>query len=180
MKILMHVCCGPCALYPFQVLSSQGHTVAGFFTNPNIHPYQEYLKRREAAQEMARQLQFPLFFEAGYRPEVYFREVAFRETERCRFCYLLRLREVARRAKEEGFEAFTTSLLVSPWQKHELVRDIGEEIAREVQVPFLYFDWRPGYREGRRRARVMGLYSQKYCGCLFSERERYAEVKKGG
>lgn len=180
MKVLLHVCCGPCALYPVQDLRRRGYPVTGFFANPNIHPYQEYFKRREAAREVARQLELPLCFEEDYRPEVYFREVVFREAERCRFCYLLRLKEAAKRAREEGFEGFTTTLLVSPWQKHELIQEAGEEAAQEFKVPFLYFDWRSGYREGRRKAREMGLYSQQYCGCLFSERERYAEVRKNG
>ncbi len=181
MKVLMHVCCGPCAVYPVQDLLKQGYQVAGYFYNPNIHPFQEYSKRREGALEMARHLGISLTVADGYRPELYFREVSFHEEDRCRFCYAMRLREAARFAKEEGCDGFTTSLLVSPWQKHDLLHRLGEETGRDVGIPFLYYDWRRGFSEGRRQARQMGLYRQQYCGCLFSEQERYeGEARKHG
>jgi predicted adenine nucleotide alpha hydrolase (AANH) superfamily ATPase len=179
-KVLLHICCGPCAIFPVLDLRAQGHDVAGFFCNPNIHPYQEYQLRRESAEEMSRQLKLPLLMEESYYPEAYFREVAFREGERCRFCYYLRLRETAALAKEKGFDGFTTTLLVSPWQNLDVIRQIGEQVGRDQGVSFFFCDWRPGYREGRQRAREMGLYSQKYCGCIFSERERFQKVKKNG
>jgi hypothetical protein len=172
MKLLLHVCCGPCALVPAQELLEQGHEVSGFFDNPNIHPYEEYRKRLDAAGELARRLAFPLQVAEAYRPELYFREVAFHESERCRFCYTLRLRSAAARAAETGCAGFTTSLLISPYQKHDLIRELGAEIGRQAGIPFIYRDWRPAYYEGRRQAREMGLYLQRYCGCLFSEYER--------
>lgn len=173
MRILLHVCCGPCALYPVSDLRTQGHEVTAYFYNPNVHPYREYKQRQTAVVEMSRQLGLPLIMEENYFPERYFREIVFREDKRCWFCYHLRLREVAAFAKEKGFEGFTTTLLVSPWQKHELIRETGDQMARDEGVPFLYFDWRSGYQESRCRAKEMGLYSQQYCGCLFSERERF-------
>lgn len=100
-------------------------------------------------------------------------------TEYCYIKYLLQakansyLKEAARAAKEGDFPAFSTTLLVSPWQKHELIAEIGREMAEKYGVQFLYRDFRPGFRVGRARAREMGLYSQKYCGCIFSEKERY-------
>lgn len=173
-QVLLHICCGPCGVYPVQDLKSQGYEIKGLYYNPNIHPYQEYVKRLESAQEMARQLGIK-FFDEEYLPEEYFRKVTFHESKekRCRLCYFLRLKQTAMRAKNFNLEGFTTSLLVSPWQKHELIKEIGEDIAKDVGVPFLYFDWRPFYSEGRRQAKEMGLYRQQYCGCIFSEIERY-------
>ncbi len=91
---------------------------------------------------------------------------------RCRYCYLLRLHNAARAAKEEGFDAFTTTLLISPYQNLELLKRIGEELQAKVGVRFLYEDLRPGYRESRRMAKELNLYRQKYCGCLYSDAER--------
>ncbi|MGB9791214.1 MAG: epoxyqueuosine reductase QueH [Thermacetogeniaceae bacterium] len=173
MRVLIHVCCGPCAMYPVQELLNEGHEVAGYFYNPNIHPYQEYNKRLEGALQMAGHFGIPLRVTERYSPEVYFREVAFREDQRCRLCYEMRLREAGRFAKENGYEAFTTTLLVSPWQKHDLLQVLGEAIGRELGIPFLYRDWRRGFSEGRRQAKELGLYRQQYCGCIYSERERY-------
>jgi predicted adenine nucleotide alpha hydrolase (AANH) superfamily ATPase len=173
MKILLHICCGPCGVYPVQDLLKASHQVTGYYFNPNIHPYQEYARRLEGAQEMARRLDVPIFVASQYHPESYFREVDFRESERCRYCYELRLCEVARQAKDQGFDGFTSTLLVSPWQKHDLLHDIGDLVGSEHGIPFLYYDWRSGFSEGRRVAKEMGLYRQQYCGCLYSEQERY-------
>lgn len=173
MKIMLHICCGPCAIYPVQDLLKEGYDVKGYYYNPNIHPFQEYTRRREGTEEMAQRLEIPLLVSPEYHPETYFREVSFKETERCRICYLIRLRETAACAKSEDYDGFTTTLLVSPWQKHDMMRQIGEEVAADEGIEFLYFDWRKGFSEGRRQAKEMGLYRQQYCGCLYSEQERY-------
>lgn len=110
----MHICCGPCGVYPVQDLLKQGYDVHGFYYNPNIHPYQEYAKRKEGAEEMARQLEIPLLAAPEYHPETYFRQVSFKEAERCKICYSMRLQETANRAKAEGYNGFTTTLLISP------------------------------------------------------------------
>lgn len=178
MKVLMHICCGPCGVYPVQDLLKQGYDVYGYYYNPNIHPYQEYVKRKEGAEEMGRQLEIPILAAAEYHPETYFRQVSFKEAERCHICYLIRLQETAARAKEEGYAGFTTTLLISPWQKHDLIRQVGEKVADDVGIPFLYFDWRKSFSEGRRQAKLMGLYRQQYCGCLYSEQERYQGSNK--
>lgn len=177
MKLLLHVCCGPCATFPAKELLKHEHNLTGFFFNPNIHPYQEYQKRLEGARELARWLKIPLLASKEYQPELYFRNVAWHEQERCRCCYTLRLREAAVKAKETGCEGFTTSLLISPYQKHDLIRELGTKIGSETGIPFIYYDWRPSFYEGRRQAREMGLYSQRYCGCLYSEYERFREAK---
>lgn len=180
MKVLLHVCCGPCAIFPVQKLIEEGHRPLGYYYNPNIHPYQEYAKRRQGAEEMAQQLGIALKVSEDYNPEIYFREVAYHEEERCRLCYEIRLLEAARMAREEGCEAFSTTLLVSPWQKHDLLRELGEAIGQSYGAPFLYRDWRKGFSEGRRQAKEMKLYRQQYCGCLFSEKERYLKEGQHG
>ena len=179
MKLLLHVCCGPCAAWPARELLEQGHDLIGFFFNPNIHPYHEHQRRLDAAQELARRSEFPLLISEGYRPELYFRDVAFHEdeSERCCFCYTLRLQKAAVKARETGCEGFTTSLLISPYQKHDLICAIGTWIGEQSGVPFIHYDWRPAYHDGRRVAREMGLYSQRYCGCIFSEYERFRDTR---
>ncbi|WP_027718158.1 epoxyqueuosine reductase QueH [Desulfovirgula thermocuniculi] len=173
MRILLHICCAPCAIYPVDFLRREGHGVHGYFFNPNIHPYTEWERRKAALQRYAEEQGLPVIYEPEYRPEDYLRLVVFREAQRCQFCYALRLGQAVRVARRGGFEAFTTTLLVSPYQKHETIREIGQALGEEYGVPFYYVDFRPGYKEAVARSREMGLYRQQYCGCLFSEKERY-------
>jgi hypothetical protein len=86
-------------------------------------------------------------------------------------CYGIRLERTAAFAKEMGFDAFTTTLLVSPYQKHELIKELGEEYARKYGVEFYYKDFRPGFRQGQQQAKEMELYRQKFCGCIISYRQ---------
>lgn len=160
-------------------LKGQGWTAHGYFFNPNIHPYSEYRRRRETLADFAGREDWPVIFASEYPLEEYFRRVAYREGERCRFCYALRLRQAARVAKKGRFDAFSTTLLVSPYQKHDLVREVGEAAAADYGVPFHYEDYRSGFRDGVRRSRELGLYRQQYCGCVFSERERFERREKG-
>ena len=91
------------------------------------------------------------------------------------YCYRVRLEQTAKYAKEHGFDTITTTLFVSPYQKHEELKQIAEEIAKKYELNFLYRDFRVGFREGQAKARELGLYMQKYCGCIFSEEDRYAK-----
>ena len=84
-----------------------------------------------------------------------------------------RLTETVRYAAKHGYGAFTTTLLVSPYQKHEELKQVCEELAALSGVEFLYRDFRAGFREGQAKARELGMYMQKYCGCIFSEEDRY-------
>ena len=179
MRLLLHTCCGPCAIHPLAYLRQEGHEVHGYFFNPNIHPYTEYRRRKEAVADFAAASNWPVIFAEEYPIETYFREVAYREKDRCRFCYFLRLRQTARVARRGKFDAFTTTLLVSPFQKHDLVREVGQAVAVEFEIPFYYVDFRPGYKQGVHRSRELGLYRQQYCGCLYSEKERFAPGRKG-
>lgn len=179
MRILLHNCCGPCTIYPLSRLRRQGHQVHGYFYNPNIHPFTEWQKRRSALLEYAEQNALPVIVDRqGYDLEHYLRQVVHREAVRCRFCYAMRLRRAAAVARRGGFDAFSTTLLVSPYQKHELIRETGLAAAEEAGVPFYYEDFRPGYREATEISRSLGMYRQQYCGCIFSEKERYYKPER--
>ena len=173
MRILLHVCCGPCAVYPIGQLRDEGFAVQGYFFNPNIHPYQEFRRRLQAARQLAEALDFELKVDSEYGLRSYLRQVVFREETRCGLCYAMRLRLVAAKAKEERADAFSSTLLYSRYQRHELIRKIGEETAAEQGIPFYYRDFRVGWQEGIDGAITMGLYRQPYCGCIYSEQERY-------
>ena len=140
MKLLMHICCAPCANMPIDALRADGIDLTGYWYNPNIHPFTEYRARRK--------------------------------------CYEMRLFEAARMAKEGGFDAFTSSLFISPYQQHELMRDVAYRAGEEYGVQFYYQDFRPMFRDGQTRARELGFYIQKYCGCVFSEQERYQKPSR--
>lgn len=175
-KILLHACCGPCTIYTVNRLREVDFDVTAFWYNPNIHPFTEHRNRLEAMQTLARAIDLPLIVSEGYEMIDYFRVVVGHEGERCGDCFRLRLSKTAGVAREKGFSAFTTTLLISPYQKHELLRQIGEEVAGEQGIDFYYEDFRPGFREGHRLSRELNLYHQKYCGCVYSEWERFGKV----
>ncbi|MBI4981999.1 MAG: epoxyqueuosine reductase QueH [Candidatus Omnitrophica bacterium] len=175
MKILLHTCCAPCLIYPLEELEKKGFKVAGFFYNPNIHPFSEYKLRKEAFDNLTAEILFP-----AYMPQEFFQAVNLRENapDRCAICWSLRLDKTAQYAKKNGFDAFTTTLLVSPYQNQELLKEIGEQIAIDRGIEFLYQDFRPGFRKAHDKAKEKGIYCQKYCGCLYSELERFTKTGK--
>ena len=173
MKILLHVCCGPCTLYPLQVLRDHGHSVEGYFYNPNIHPFKEFKRRISALEEMAKQEKFSVHIDDNYGLTECLRKVVFNETSRCSFCYDMRMEQAAERAAAVKADAFTTTLLYSRYQNHDLIREKGESLAREKGIAFFYEDFREGWQEGIDLSKAMGLYRQPYCGCIYSEQERY-------
>jgi len=178
MRILLHLCCGPCAAFPVQDLRRAGREIAGYFYNPNIHPYKEFAKRLETSREFAAQAGLELIVDPAYTLEDFLGRALAAGGERCRACYELRLRRTARYARDHGFDSFTTTLLVSPYQKHDIVKEVGEAAAREAKVPFYYQDFRPGWPQGVEISKNLGLYRQPYCGCIFSERDRYHKPRK--
>ncbi|MDD2853140.1 MAG: epoxyqueuosine reductase QueH [Desulfuromonadaceae bacterium] len=173
MNILLHTCCGPCALFPLKQLRADGHEVTGFFYNHNIHPYQEYVTRRDTLVQMADLEEMPLLMRDDYDLEDFLAHVAAEPKKRCSYCYASRLRAAAEAAADGNFDAFTASLLYSRYQKHDEIRALGEAIGVECGVPFFYQDFRSGWQEGIRRSKDLGLYRQQYCGCIYSEKERY-------
>ena len=178
-NLLLHTCCGPCSTYSVKHLREEGLSLTAFWYNPNIHPFTEHQRRLEAMQSFARAVELPLVITEGYEMIEYFRRVVGREGDRCGECYCLRLSKTAQVARQEGFSAFSTTLLISPYQNHELLREVGETVGREQGMEFYYEDLRPGFTESRRLSHEMELYRQKYCGCVYSEWERYAKVKFG-
>ena len=178
MKILLHACCAPCANRPIADLQTQGHDVTAFWYNPNIHPFTEYRSRRNCLRDYTTEIGLPLIERDDYGLRPFVREVAANIDGRCLKCYEMRFWETARQAAEGGFDAFTSSLFISPYQQHELMRDVAETAAREFWVSFFYQDFRPLFRDGQAFAREHGFYMQKYCGCIFSEQERYLKPKK--
>jgi predicted adenine nucleotide alpha hydrolase (AANH) superfamily ATPase len=177
-KLLIHVCCAHCAAYTAEHWRQQGYEVAGFWYNPNIHPYTEHQQRLESMKSLAARIDVPLIIAGGYDMPEYFRRVVGHEEERCRHCFELRLAQTADTARNNGFDAFTTTLLISPHQKHELIKEIGERLAREKGVEFLYADLRKRYSDSRHITKPLDLYRQQYCGCVYSEWERYDEKKE--
>ncbi len=179
-RLLLHICCGPCGIYPFQKLNEEGFAVDGFFYNPNIHPEEEFDRRREAVYEFSRKNLFKVNFN-DYSPEDFFdkTEPSMEKGKRCLTCWTLRLRKTALFARENKFDCFTTTLLISPYQDQAKIREIGENISREEGIGFFYRDFREGFRDSQSMAREMGLYRQKYCGCIYSRVERQEEVKAG-
>ncbi len=173
MKVLVHTCCGPCSIYPVSRLREQGHQITGFFYNPNIHPFREFKKRLAAMRLFADKEGVEVIYEDKYGLTEYLRQVVYNEKERCRICYEMRLAKVAALAAEKGFEAFTTSLLYSRYQQHAEICRQGEALAAKHGLVFLYEDYREGWQEGIDRSIAMDLYRQPYCGCIYSEQERY-------
>ena len=178
MKTLIHICCANCLIHPLKTLREEGWDVMGFFYNPNIHPYQEYQRRLEAVQHYEKEAAIQVIYRDEYNLEEFLQEIAFREQERCRICLHLRLQAAAQVAKRGKFDAFTTTLLHSRHQNHELIRAIGETVGKEQGVQFLYKDFRAGWKEGIEESKSLGLYRQSYCGCIYSEKERYVGKEK--
>ena len=176
-KLLVHVCCAHCAAYTVEHWRQLGWEVGGLWYNPNIPPYTEHQRRLESLKSLAKQDDLPLTVAEGYDIIEYFRRVAGHEVERCRDCFELRLSGTAAAARRLGCDAFTTTLLISPHQKHDLIRATGEKIAGEQGIAFLYADLRKRYSDSRHLTKPLDLYRQQYCGCLYSEWERYADVK---
>ncbi len=178
-SVLVHSCCAHCAAYTVDYWRQQGYEVSALWYNPNIHPYTEHQHRLEAMRSLAEQMDFPLIIAEGYGMIDYFRKVTGheQEPERCRYCFRLRLLKTAETAIKCGFSSFTTSLLISPHQEHDLLQEIGNELAEEIGIAFLYVDLRKRYSDSRRMTKPLSLYRQQYCGCLYSEWERYANIK---
>lgn len=176
-KLLLHVCCAPCAAYVHQDMRKSGYDVTGYFYNPNIHPYSEFDRRLTTLKLYSIEKDLKMIYDERYDIENFFDAVHRKGDMRCLYCYTLRLHNTARLAKRNGFGAFSTTLLISPHQKHELIYEAGSIVSKKIGIPFIYKDYRPHYREGVEMAKAMNLYRQKYCGCVFSERDRFQKNK---
>jgi predicted adenine nucleotide alpha hydrolase (AANH) superfamily ATPase len=175
MELLMHICCANCALYPVRSLQDDGVLLTGLWFNPNIHPEDEYEKRMGAVKQLESAWGLRMEYAGDYGFDEFTKAVESHQGVRCEVCYRMRMRETARRASEGPYDGFTTSLLVSPYQKHDLLAEAGRDASREFGVPFHNVDFRPGWREGQRMSRKLGFYRQYYCGCTYSKQERDEE-----
>jgi len=174
MKLLMHTCCAPCSVYCIDSLREEGIEPTVYWYNPNIHPYMEYKTRRDTLIEYTKSMNVQAIFEDEYGLKNFCKNVINDLGNRCiNYCYKVRIEQTAKYAKENGYDTITTTLLVSPYQKHEQLKNICEEVAKKYDLNFLYRDFRIGFRQGQTKARELGLYMQKYCGCIFSEEDRY-------
>ena len=178
MNTLMHICCAPCANRPIDLLRSEGLSVAGFWFNPNIHPYTEYQARKRTLEEYSKEIGMKLIIGGSYDLRTFITNVADNIDGRCAYCYRVRMEETARYAAENGYDSFTTSLLISPYQNHEAIRATAQAMGEKYGVEFLYRDFRPLFQAGQEFAREHGFYMQKYCGCIFSEEDRYMAAKR--
>ncbi len=173
MNILLHLCCANCAIYPVRILREQNHRVTGFFFNHNIHPYQEFQRRLATVREYSTQVELEVIYREDYLLEEFLAQVATDYHHRCEYCYSSRLEETVKQAVAGGFDGFSASLLYSRYQRHEQIREIGDDLGRKYGIPFVYQDFRSGWRAGIDTSKAMGLYRQQYCGCIYSEKERY-------
>ncbi len=177
MNILLHICCANCAIYPVKTLQEEGHNLTGFWFNPNIHPYQEYELRLDSVKDLAGRWRIGMIYTSEYDSAEFFKlqgnNPAPECPERCKSCYRLRLEKTAEQAQKKGFDAFSTTLLISPFQDFEQLVIIGEEFADKYDVPFYLRDFRQYFSKAMTYAKEFGLYRQKYCGCIYSRKERY-------
>ena len=174
MKLLLHTCCAPCSVYCIDYLRNQNIEPTVYWYNPNIHPYTEYKARRDCLKEYTKSINAEAIFAEEYGLQTFCQNVINNLENRCTdYCYRVRIEKTIQYAKQHGYDTFTSTLFVSPYQKHEKLKQICEELAQKHNINFLYIDFRPGFRQGQAKARELGLYMQKYCGCIFSEEMRY-------
>ena len=172
-KVLLHCCCAPCSVSCIEPLRQEGIEPVLFWYNPNIHPFKEYEARRDCLIEYGEKVNAKVIIYEDYGLREFVKNVADNIDGRCNYCYDHRLKKTAEYAAENGYTAFSSTLLASIYQNHDVMVEFGEKYAEEFGVEFLYRDFRPNFRGGNVKAREEGLYMQKYCGCIFSEEDRY-------
>ena len=176
MNILLHICCSNCALYPVKIIREEGHDFTGFWFNPNIQPYEEYELRLNSLKALADRWHIDMIYAEEDSGSM--GGVSAKRPERCKSCYKMRLEKTAEEAQRQGFDAFSTTLLISPYQDFEQIISIGSELAEKHNIIFYFRDLRQYFREAMAYAKEMGLYRQKYCGCIYSREERFRKGEK--
>ena len=179
MNLLLHMCCGPCSCYPVKKLREDGIEPTGYFFNPNIHPYKEWDMRLKTAKEFAEKVDMKIITDENYMLRDFLKKALMAESVengRCRMCYTWRLEQAAKFAAENGFDSFTSTLFYSIYQQHDFMKETAEFFAEKYGVSFYYEDFRTGWQEGTDISIDLGLYRQPYCGCIFSEEERYSKA----
>jgi len=179
LSILVHTCCAPCFIAPYTQLRDYGHNVTAFWFNPNIHPLLEYQKRHNTLKDFCATESIPLIDIGEYVLQSFLHATLRDISARCEYCYAVRLEETAKAAQEHGFDAFSTTLLYSRYQKHSLIIHTAQAMAVKYGVQFYYEDWRNLWQQGIMLSKAAGMYRQQYCGCIFSEEDRYREQIPG-
>jgi predicted adenine nucleotide alpha hydrolase (AANH) superfamily ATPase len=173
MSLLLHACCAPCLVYPAHVIETVGVDFTCYFFNPNIHPFREFKRRLDGVKSLTAERGIKLVYDADYGLKTFLRAVVFKESQRCRFCYHSRLVKTAQAAVDGNFEAFSSTLLYSKYQNHTTITQLGRQVESSHGIPFMYRDFRDGWQQGIDDSISSGLYRQSYCGCIYSEQERY-------
>ena len=172
MKLLLHTCCAPCSVYCIKKLRSEDIEPTLYWYNPNIHPYAEYKARRNCLREYSKTVKVDLVEDDAYGLDEFVCNTYDKIATRCQeYCYPKRLRQAFEFAKDNDFDAITTTLLYSIYQQHDFIKELMQNLSNEYGIEFVYRDFREGWQEGQDEARRIGLYMQKYCGCVFSEEE---------
>jgi len=178
MRLLLHTCCAPCVVAPIGVLREEGFDVTLFFYNPNVHPLLEFRKRLKAVYVFADQVKLPLIADEEYGLKEYLSTIWPDIHARCVKCYRMRLDRTAMAAASRGFDAFTSSLLFSTQQRYNAIVKLGNDAARKHGVEFIVRDLRGLHQQSLAEARSRSLYRQQYCGCIFSEYDRYKDTTR--
>ncbi len=180
MKLLLHTCCAPCSIMCIDTLRNEGIEPELYWYNPNIHPATEYKLRKNTLVEYAKAIDIKLIANNEYGLRRFISEIGTDFNGRCKSCYNMRFEETARYAAQNGYTHFSSTLFISPYQNHTLMLDTANEAASRYGVEFLNRDFRPYFNEGQEKARALDLYMQKYCGCIFSEEDRYIKRNRIG
>lgn len=168
MKLLLHTCCAPCSVYCIDTLRKEGIEPTVYWFNPNIHPYMEYKARRDTLKQYTEMINVQAIFEENYGLRDFCKNTINDLDNRCvKYCYRVRLEQTAKFAKENGYDTFSTTLLISPYQKHDELKALGEEIAKKYGLEFLYRDFRVGFREGQAKARELRFIYAKILWLYF-------------
>ena len=170
-RLLLHHCCAPCSVKVVEALETD-FAIESFWHNPNIHPVEEYEKRFQSLADFCRHRDLALHVRGDGPGNLWPENLQCDGPGRCRMCYAVRLKATAEVARSLGIPCFSTTLLSSPHQKHELIKAVGMEVGEQERLRFVYKDFRPYYYRGKDEARKAGLYMQKYCGCEVSLKER--------
>ncbi|MDD4029189.1 MAG: epoxyqueuosine reductase QueH [Caldisericia bacterium] len=174
--LLLHICCAPCAIVPLQDLM-QDFSVVGFFYNPNIHPLKEYLLRKEATFQLGEDFKIPMLYgDYPYRDFLHNTLPVSATKDRCTICYSMRMKETYHRFLAGNFQYSSSTLFFSPYQNHDTIRKQVWTFFSPSQ--YIVRDWSTSYQKGTQEARDRGYYRQSYCGCIFSNEDRYSKSKK--
>ncbi len=180
--LLLHVCCGPCATVAVPAWRERGVEPLGWFDNPNIQPAAELERRAESARRFSRAAGLELIVPERGDEAPPWREWAagladMSPADRCRGCLGRRLDAAGAAAAALGLRRFSTTLSVSPYQRHDLIVTTGEAAADRHGVDFVYLDVRDRFRQSYAESRRLGLYRQPYCGCVTSKWEAWQQKR---